>query len=90
MQKLLCVQSPNGAEYLDGRETDDFTTIMVGNEYAAYNTMAFDDGVYYQLLGFDPGEIYHSDLFAILPDQTADEMAEVEKEAITNLETVLV
>lgn len=90
MNKLLCVKSPNGAEFLDGTETDDFTTIIVGNEYVAYGTMTFDDGVYYQLLGFQPGEIYHSDLFAVLPDKTADEMADVEHEAIVNIETVLV
>lgn len=79
MRKLLCVKSPNGAEYLDGILTDDFTAIIVGNEYVAYNTMTFDDGVYYQLQGFHPGEIYNSDLFATLPDSTADEMEEEEK-----------
>lgn len=79
MRKLLCVRSPNGAEFLDGTQTSDFTTIEVGNEYAAYNTMTFDDGVYYQLLGFHPGEIYHSNLFATLPEQTADEMQEEEQ-----------
>lgn len=79
MQKLLCVKSPNGAEFLDGTMTNDYTTISVGNEYMVYNTMSFDDGVYYQLLGFHPGEIYHSDLFATLPGNTAEDMQEEEQ-----------
>lgn len=33
---------------------------------------------------------YRTEFFAILPDNTADEMAEESREAIINLETVLV
>lgn len=79
MRKLLCVKSPNGAEYSSGMQTDDFTTIYVGNEYEASGILEFEDGVYYKLVGFNPTEVYHSDLFATLPDNTADEMAEEEQ-----------
>lgn len=90
MRKLLCVTSPNGAEFLDGTPSYDYTSLIVGNEYTAYNEVFFDDGVYYQLVGFQPGYIYHGDLFAVLPDATAEQMAEEKFEAIANLETVLV
>lgn len=45
---------------------------------------------FYQLERFGSDRWYRSDMFATLPDNTADEMAEEEREAIVNLETVLV
>jgi hypothetical protein len=90
MLKLLCIKAPNYAELLDSTRTNDFTAIFVGNEYVAYDEESFEDGVYYKLVGFSPDEIYHSRLFAKLPDSTTDELQEAECEAIVNLETVLV
>jgi hypothetical protein len=45
--------------------------------------------VYYILERFGEDNGYRSDHFATLPDSTADEMREEEREAIVNLETVL-
>lgn len=42
----------------------------------------YTDGVYYILQGFHPHQGFKSTHFATLPEQTADEMNEVEKEAI--------
>jgi hypothetical protein len=46
--------------------------------------------VFYQLERFGSERWYRCDMFAALPDSTADDMQEEEKEAIVNLETVLV
>lgn len=43
----------------------------------------------YELEGYSPW-VYDQRNFATLPDNTADEMAEESREAIVNLETVLV
>ncbi len=43
----------------------------------------------YELKGYVP-YLYDQRNFAILPDETADEMQEESREAIVNLETVLV
>jgi hypothetical protein len=42
---------------------------------------------FYSLERFGKDLFYWSELFAILPDTSADDMAEAEKEAIVNLET---
>lgn len=44
-------------------------------------------GLYYQLAGYNPKSGFHSKEFITLPDQSADEMQEQEREAIVNLET---
>lgn len=43
--------------------------------------------VFYQLERFGSDRWYRADMFATLPDNTADEMAEESREAIVNLET---
>lgn len=45
---------------------------------------------YFTLVRFGDSIGFNTKHFATLPDASADEMAEVEKEAIANLETVLV
>lgn len=44
--------------------------------------------VWYKLARFPQNWCYEVENFAILPDISADEMSEVEKEGIVNLETV--
>lgn len=44
--------------------------------------------VFYELERFGSRCWYRADMFAILPDQSADEMKEETHEAIVNLETV--
>jgi hypothetical protein len=43
---------------------------------------------FYSLERFGKDLFYWSELFAILPEPSADDMAEADKEAIVNLETV--
>jgi hypothetical protein len=47
------------------------------------------DTAYYKLAEFPDNLNYLCDMFAILPDQSAHEMAEQEREAIVNIETAL-
>lgn len=61
----------------------------VGDVFNVLDAYSYCGVSFYKLVefGFDYG--FDTKHFAVLPDQTADEMAEVEKEAIVNLETVL-
>lgn len=45
-------------------------------------------GIWYRLAGFE--NYYHSSFFIQLPEPSADEMAEAEKESIINIETAIV
>lgn len=77
-----------------------FTTTQLGMENAPRPEVGDKDSVlmiwegfgsvYYILERFGRDNAYRTDHFATLPDSSADEMADAEKEAIANLETVLV
>lgn len=55
---------------------------VIGTEYTVTNTIIKADGLtYYELVGFVKQEI-DARAFATLPGLSADEMAEIEKEAI--------
>lgn len=62
--------------------------IEVGNTYDAIDEYHTNGRVYYILAEYGPDYGWRTTFFATLPDQTADEMAEAEHEAIANLETV--
>lgn len=63
--------------------------VFVGNIYTVLEVREYNGEDYYALEEVK-GILFFSEMFAILPDNSADEMAEEEKEAIANLETVLV
>lgn len=47
-------------------------------------------GKWYQLEGYDTDTVFAADYFAILTEQSADEMSEEKREAIANIETPVV
>ncbi len=62
----------------------------VGDVFNVLDEYNFCGTLFYKLVEFGNGYGFDSRHFATLPDNTADEMAEESKEAIVNLETVLV
>jgi hypothetical protein len=62
----------------------------VGSEYVVIDEVRHGGFDLYVLAGFPSDCGYVKSGFATLPDSTADEMAEESREAIVNLETVLV
>jgi hypothetical protein len=64
--------------------------IEVGKIYNAIDEHHYSGRVYYILAEYSDEYKWRSTAFATLPDSTADDMQEEEKEAIVNLETVLV
>lgn len=93
MLKVLCT---NHERF--GRDTIPYgpNDPQIGDECTVLNTcIGYDIGgseaPCYELEGYGGDDyVYDQRNFATLPDSSADEMAEVEKEAIVNLETVLV
>lgn len=60
--------------------------VEIGDEYTITGEFKRNDGVYYELAERPSFCEYNSELFATLPDKSADEMREEEREAIINLE----
>ena len=68
------------------------------SEYNVVNQLALTDGIYFELAEFPPEHVdeqwryyyFHSKGFAILPDKSADEMADEVRECIVNIEKNLV
>jgi len=77
--KLLCVTNKH-------YNNTKVPAIEVGSEYTAIRGKQFSNGLFYELAEFPPEVIdgikriyfYHSKGFAILPDQSSDEMSNVE------------
>lgn len=84
--RVLCIQEPNTIVKCGINDT---AQVHIGSEYNAADAIEYE-GEYYYKLEEIPGALFHERLFATLPDQTANEMAEESREAIVNLETVLV
>lgn len=96
--KVLCIDE----NFRDDGVKYDFPTPVCGGEYNVIScgfrekqsrvegNILFTEpaGIYYILREFSDMEI-HSSHFAILPDTTADEMAEATRESIVNQETQL-
>jgi hypothetical protein len=80
--KVICVM-PFDAEESKGKPHPE-----VGDEAVVTGEVEAFDSLYYTLATLPQTIIYDADHFATLPDDTADEMAVVEQEAIVNLETV--
>ncbi len=89
--KIFCVTNRHQVNPLTPK-------LVVGSEYVPTEQRQFDGGVYYQLAEYPPEFIggekrmyyFHSKGFAILPEQSADQMQEENREAILNLETTIV
>jgi hypothetical protein len=62
----------------------------VGDECQVTHTVMSRQGFNYYMLKEFPGYNYLSTHFAILPEQSADQMQEENREAILNLETTIV
>jgi len=75
----MCIKAPS-KEVLKGLKVDNL--LEVGNEYMVTNQCQEFDGLWYQIVGFPGDWGFDSRLFATLPGLTADEMEEIEKEAI--------
>lgn len=63
--------------------------VFVGNIYTVLEVREYNGEDYYSLEEIK-GILFFSEMFAVLPDATSDEMSEAEKEGIANLETVMV
>lgn len=93
MLKVICI---NHARF--GRDTFPYgpDDPQIGDECTVLNMCIGyckdgSEAPCYELEGYGGDEyVYDQRNFATLPDTTADEMQEAEKEAIVNLETVLV
>lgn len=82
--RVICINDNwDASESAEGGPLPEFM-----GEYIILETHNYKGHTFYCLVEFGDFYLYHSDHFATLPDATADEMAEVEKEAIVNLETV--
>lgn len=64
--------------------------IEVGNTYNAVDEYHANGRVYYFLEEFGNDYGWRTTFFATLPDDTAEELADTDREAIANLETVAV
>lgn len=84
MQKVMCIKpftdTQQGMENAPRPEVGDEDIVARAEEQYHH--------VYYILERFGDDKGYRADHFATLPENTADEMEEVEKESIVNLETV--
>lgn len=97
--RVLCINE----EWRDDKKKYRHETPVFGGEYTVVNCryckkeqyidmkereiIRHPAGVYYRLSGFKGFE-YHAGNFATLPDQTAEEMSEENRESIANLEHV--
>lgn len=83
MQKVMCIKA-----FTDTQEgMENAPRPEVGDKDVVARVEEQYHRVYYILERFGIDKAYRSDHFATLPSQTADEMADAEKEAIVNLET---
>jgi hypothetical protein len=83
--KLLCIAVPK-SELIQAQMRPYVPVVM--NEYEGEVAEVAEEGTYYILAGFPEWFYYHHELFAILPDTTADQMQEENRESIINIETV--
>lgn len=81
--KVVCVEKCT--EYLG--KMPYWYSPEVGDEITVLDIEEHCGRTFYDLEGY-PEFLYDSKFFAILPSPSADDMAEAEKEAIVNLETV--
>jgi hypothetical protein len=85
--KVMCIRKfPNACgvsgEPMPTPEVPDIDTVI--------DQVDRDFDTYYSLERFGMAYLYNVQWFAILPDQSADEMQEAEKEGIVNLEKAVV
>lgn len=84
--QVRCVdyfRSANGCAIPEGYVMPD-----IGDECTVINDFMENGKRYYSLAGYPKEFGYNAVCFAILPDQSADEMQEQEREGIVNIETV--
>lgn len=77
--RVLCVVEPTKEKTLGLPAKG---VIEVGTEYTVTHTWDFEDGLWYQLAGYNERAGFDARMFAILPGLTTEEMQELEKEAI--------
>jgi len=94
--KVLCI---NDAWILHNHNVCETPVFMQEYEVIGHRDIPLDhgqygvplmEGRYYKLAGLNPDRGFHQSNFAILPDTTADEMAEQTHEAIINIETPII
>lgn len=85
MRKVICIDQL----YNHPDNKRDIPMPEVGSEYIAFDEREYKGMRLYKLVGFPNDCGYIQKAFATLPDSSADDMKEVQQEAIVNLENSL-